>query len=425
MSPGSLPRLVRLSLRRDLRGTLSSMFGICIGIASLVFFTALGLGVTQVVQTRIFPLDASLIEVVPSQLSLGLLGGGKIDEAAVSRLRALPGVEAAYRKMTIRVPAASVYDGDFFGRQLRMGIEVLAVGVDADFVKRDVQLGDFVDPGPGAPIPALASTRLLEIYNKSFAPGRSLPQLSGTMVVGFTFPIQFNRSFVTAAPAGPVTEAQAQIVGVSDRALLAGITIPLEAARRVNAAAHLDSETYSGVALKAHSPADVPALVATVKSMGFRIDDQERRLAENTGAAVAITTAALGLLSALICLLAAFNIAHSLSASVRARAKELGLMRAVGAARGDIRQLVLAEALVIGTAGALVGTGLAMLAAFGLDFAVRHWVPDFAFKPETFFSWPLWLPLMGLTLGAIAAMLGAFRPASQAAAIDPARTLAG
>ena len=60
--------------------------------------------------------------------------------------------------------------------------------------------------------------------------------------------------------------------------------------------------------------------------------------------AVAITTSALALLSFLICLLAAVNIAHALSAQVRARAKEIGVMQAVGASRADVRNIILAEA---------------------------------------------------------------------------------
>lgn len=193
MTGAALRRLVGLQLGRDRRGALSSIFGIAVGVASLVFFVALGLGVGRVVRERIFPVDASLVEVVPSQLSLGLLGG-KLDQAAVDRLAALPGVAHAWRKMTVRVPAVSLYDGDFFGRRLRMGIEVIAVGVDPDFVRADVKLGDFSDPGPGKPIPTIVASRLLEIYNKTFAPARSLPQLSPTMLVGFSFPVDFNRS---------------------------------------------------------------------------------------------------------------------------------------------------------------------------------------------------------------------------------------
>lgn len=424
MNGRSLRRLVRLNLSRERRASVSSVFGVGVGIASLVFFVALGLGVGRVVREKVFPVDASLVEVVPSQLSLGLLGG-KLDQAAVDRLAALPGVEAAYRKMSVRVPAVSFYDGDFFGRRLRMGIEVLAVGVDPDFVKQDVQLGDFGDPGEGKPIPAVAATRLIEIYNKSFAQSRGLPQLSATMVTGFTFPVDWNRSFVAEVKPGPMTRGQLQVVGVSDRGLLAGVVIPLDAARRINQASGVDAATFTGVALKAVEPSKVPGIVEGVKAMGLRVDDQERRMAENAGAAVAITTSAMALLSLLICVLAAFNIAHALSASVRARERELGVMRAVGASRRDVFGLVMAEASVLGLFGGAGGTLLALLAAFGVDMLATRVLPEFPFKPDSFFVVPPWLVVGGVALGVLAAVAGAFLPARRASAIDPARVLAG
>ena len=425
MKLGSLQRLVRLNVGRDLRGALSSAFGVTVGVAALVFFVALGLGVGAIIRDRVFPVDANLVDVVPSQLSLGLLGGGKIDQAAVDRLAALPEVTAAYRKMNVRVPAVTVYDGDFFGRRLRMGLEIIAVGVDPALVKADVQIGDFSDPGEGQPIPAVAASRLLEIYNKTFAPARSLPQLSGSMLAGFMFPIDFNRSFVTAAPAGPVVSAQGQVVGVSDRGLLAGITIPLSVATRINRAAHVDAETFTGVTLRVSEPSAVPRTVSAVKGMGFRVDDQERRMAENAGAAVAITTSAMALLSVLICLLAAFNIAHALSASVRARERELGVMRAVGASKRDVFSLVFAEALVLGALGGIAGTALAIAGAAAIDVVAARALPEFPFKPESFFIAPWWLLVAGVVLGVLAAMGGAFLPARRAAQLDPARSLTG
>jgi len=425
MKLGSLRRLVRLSVARDLRGAFSSTFGVAVGVAALVFFVALGLGVGAIIRERIFPVEATLIEVVPSQLSLGLLGGGKIDQTAVDRLTALPEVVAAYRKMNVRVPAVTLYDGDFFGRRLRMGLEILAVGVDPALVKQDVHIGDFTDPGEGQPIPAVAASRLLEIYNKTFAPARSMPQISGAMLTGFMFPIEFNRSFVTASPPGPVVATQGQVVGVSDRGLLAGITIPLEVAIRLNRTNKVDAETFTGVTLRVTEPSAVPRIVSSVKEMGFRVDDQERRMAENAGAAVAITTSAMALLSVLICILAAFNIAHALSASVRAREREFGVMRAVGASKRDVFSLVFAEALVLGASGGVVGTALALLGTVGIDFAAARVLPEFPFKPESFFMIPAWLVVCGVGLGVLSAMAGAWLPARRAAQLDPARSLAG
>jgi putative ABC transport system permease protein len=424
---GALARLVRLSLSRDLRGLGFSVFGVAVGVGALVFFVGLGLGVGKVIREKVFPADSRLVDVVPPTLSLGaLLGGGKIDQAAVDRLAALPQVEQVFRKMNVRVPAVSRYEGDFFGSRLRMGVEVLAVGVDPGLVQGDVRTSEFVDPGPDKPLPGIVASRLLEIYNKTFAPARKLPQLSPALVVGFAFPVEFNRSYVAAtAAAGPVQSAQVQVVGVSDRAILAGITLPLETAVRINRASGVDAETFTGVSLLARDPAGVPRIVEEVRRMGLQVDDQERRLAENTGAAVAVMTSALALLSVLICVLAAVNIAHALSASVQARAREIGVMRAVGASRGDIRNIVLAEAGVVGALGGLIGTTLAWLLAFAVDAAAKSYLPSFPFKPETFFDFPALVLVGGVSLGLLAALVGAYPPSRHAAAMDPARCLAG
>jgi ABC-type antimicrobial peptide transport system permease subunit len=413
-----------LSLARDWKGALFSSLGVAVGIGALVFFVSLGLGVGRVVQQKVFPLDASLLDVIPPAISLGVLGGAKLDQPTVDRLSKLPEVSQVYRKMNVRVPAASRYNGPFFGSQLRMAIEVLAVGVDAGLVRKDVLMGDFADLGEGQPIPAVASARLLEIYNKSFAPPRNLPQLSPTLVVGFTLPVQFNRTFVGGSTSGPVLEGQLQIVGVSDRALLAGVTIPLEAAIRLNRAGNADAQTFTGVTLVARDPSAVPRIAEQVRSMGLQIDDQERRLAQNAGAAVMITTSALAILSMLICLLAAVNIAHALFASVRSRAKEIGIMQAVGASRRDIRSLILAEAAVIGLAGGFGGSvGAAALAAL-VDRISKTQLPNFPFKPDTFFSHDWRILAGGVALGVVAALAGAFVPSRQAAAMNPARTIA-
>jgi len=426
MRTSSLWRLTRLTLRRDRKGALLSAFGVAVGVGALVFFVGLGLGVGQVVRERVFPVDANLLEVVPPPVSLGgLLGGGKLDAATVQRLSALDGVARVYRKMNVRVPAATRYDGAFFGAHIRMGLEVLAVGVDPGLLEQDVVVGKFEDKGPGQPIPGVAATRLLEIYNKTFAPARNLPRLSAALLAGFTFPVDFNRSFIAATSGGPVIPTQVKLVGLSDRAPLAGVAIPLDTAIRLNQQTGQDAATFTGVTLVARDPAKIPALMAQVKEMGLSLDDTERRMSENAGLAVVLTTSALALLSVLICLLAAVNIAHALFSSVRARAKELGVLRAVGATRRDVQALILTEASVIGLFGGAVGTLGAVLISLGMDALSSRVLPPFPFKPDTFFRfpWPVWVG--GLSLGLLASFGGALFPSRKAAATDPARTLAG
>jgi len=419
---GSLLALVRINLRREARSVFFLAFGVALGVGSLVFFVSLGLGVGKVIREKLFAVDQLLVEVAPSAISLGSFGTA-LNQGVIDRLSALPQVAAVFRKMNVRVPAMSRYDGDFFGSPLRIRLEILAVGVDPGLLQRDIQLGDFNDPPVDQPIPGVISTRMLEIYNKSFAPARNLPQLSGSLVVGFTFPVEFNSSMIVPSARGSPIRSQVQVVGLSDRALLAGVTIPLATAIRVNRAGLVDAETFSGATLVAKRADQVPIIVAEAKKMGLKIDDQERRLAESVGLAVTLTTSALALLSILICVLAAANIAQTLFASVRARAKEIGIMQSVGASRTDIRSIILTEAAAIGLAGGACGTLVALGLAHLADRLSGSYLPVFPFKPESFFSSPWSVLLGGVGLGVVAAVLGAYAPSRRAAAMDPAQTL--
>jgi hypothetical protein len=77
----------------------------------------------------------------------------------------------------------------------------------------------------------------------------------------------------------------------------------------------------------------------------------------------------------------------------------------------------------VGLAGGIAGTLLALGAALLADRAAASLLPDFPFRPETFFAFPGWLPALGLAVPALAAVLGALAPAALAARVDPARTL--
>ncbi len=425
MRTARLVALAGINVRANARGFALSAAGIAFGIGSLFFFLGLGNGVGTVVREKVFPADALTIEVVPPQVALGsLFGGGQLDEVALGRLRTLPGVADVFAKLPLRVPALSAYNGNFFGKHLEVFFDIIAVGVDARLLSADARQ-PFSDWGPDAAIPVLVNRRLLEIYNRSFAPSRGLPKLTDSMLVGFQFPCAFGKSFVGGAQSSSPIDTRLQIVGLSERALLGGVTMPLESVRRINRALGQDASTYGAVVLRATTPDRVPALVAAVRGMGYGIDESERRLSQQVGAAIAVVTLTLGLLSVLITMLAAVNIAHAMYASVRERRREIGILRSVGATRGDVRNLLLAEAALLGALGGTVGLLIGRGAAWAADRGAAHYLPDFPFKPETFFSFEPTYFALALGLALVAALGGAFLPARAAASLDPSIALAG
>jgi len=422
MRIGKLIRLARGNLIRELGALAVSAGGVALGTGCLVFFLALGAGLQGVVN-EVFPVSTREVEVVVPQLALGnLLGEQKIDDATVAKLRAVRGVAAAYPKMQLRIPAVSRYNGLFFGREVRMGLEVVATGLMPELVGPDARM-PFEDHGEGQPVPVVANRRLLELYNKVFAPQRNLPRLTESMLIGFQIPLELGRSFVTARTLANPQETSMQLVGFSERATLAGVSMPLAAIQRINRKYGADADTYSSVLVRAQSADDVTDVAAAVRKLGLEIDDAEQRYAVQIGAAVELVTLALSLLAALITGLAAVNTMQAFYASVRERTREIGILRAVGATRSDVAAVVLAEAAATGLAGGVVGVVLARTVAALLDRLARTGLPDFPFKPPTFFSFQAEHVALGVGVALLAALLGALIPARAAARLDPAKAL--
>jgi hypothetical protein len=419
--------IARASLRADRSGAILDVAAACTGAAALVFVIALGLGVGMVAR-RMFPADARLVEVIPADVSLSaILGGGQLDRDALTLLGALPGVEAAWPRITLRVPIAAPepppgLEGIW---PPGMTLQLPAVGLAPEMVQGDLDGREvFADPGPGGAIPVMLSRRLLEVYDRTIAPAWNLRRLPpGVSPVGLELAARVGVSVVPGRTEARVEPVRLRLVGLSDRVPLYLLAMPLDSVRRLHAEYGKREAGYTQVTLLARRPDDVPAIAAAVRRMGFSVDEAERATAERVGAAVAVTTGALALLALSMCLLAALAIARSLSASVRGRAKEIAILRAVGAAPRDVRMIVLLHGGTVGLAGGLAGTLLAVGLALAADRAAVRLLPEFPFRPDSFFLFPAWLLALGLAVPAVAAVLGALAPAAAAARVQPARTL--
>jgi len=103
-----------------------------------------------------------------------------------------------------------------------------------------------------------------------------------------------------------------------------------------------------------------------------------------TSSFVVVSTVALGAM-----LVACFGVANLIVAEVSARKYELGVLRAVGASRGQIVRLICGQALIIAIAACVLGTLLGLQAAWGGQQVNRVLVGmDLNFRP------PPMLPIM-------------------------------
>ncbi len=130
----------------------------------------------------------------------------------------------------------------------------------------------------------------------------------------------------------------------------------------------------------------------------------------------AATTALIG---AIALFAGAFLIFNSLSMTVVERVRELGLLRAAGASRGQLTSYILVQATAIGIAGSVLGIGLGA----GLAAGIAAWV-------RTVGSVPLGAPvvtgvdaLTAVVIGIVVTLAAAIEPARRAGRISPVEAL--
>ncbi|GAB3268592.1 ABC transporter permease [Kineosporia babensis] len=88
-------------------------------------------------------------------------------------------------------------------------------------------------------------------------------------------------------------------------------------------------------------------------------------------AGIGFITTFLLIFAAIAVFVGAFIIANTFSMLVAQRTRELALLRAVGASRGQVLRVVLGEAAILGLVGSLLGLGLGILLAAGLQALVE------------------------------------------------------
>jgi putative ABC transport system permease protein len=121
-------------------------------------------------------------------------------------------------------------------------------------------------------------------------------------------------------------------------------------------------------------------------------------------------------LLALAVLIALIGIANTLALSIFERTRELGLLRAVGMTRGQVRATVRWEAVIV----ALLGTGLGLAIGLGFGWAV---VEALGSEGITVFVVPGTQLAIITVLAALAGIAAALLPARRAARLDVLRAI--
>ena len=154
-----------------------------------------------------------------------------------------------------------------------------------------------------------------------------------------------------------------------------------------------------------------PALEAAVEPYPIvTLQDQTELVDQVRGQVNQLLSLVYALLG-LAVVIAVLGIVNTLLLSVLERTREIGLLRAIGTGRGQVRRIVRIEALLIAMFGALLGVGLGLV--FGVS--IQQALAD---DGITELGIPWTLIIVVLVVSALVGVLAAIIPARRAATLD-------
>jgi len=393
------PDLIRLAagavITQRMRSLLTAL-GIAVGIASVVLLTSIGEGIHQFVLAEFTQFGTNLIGVTPGKTTtLGMSG------AMISNVRPLSLDDAAALK---RIP------------QVRAVVPVLQGNALVEAGKRSRRS---MIIGAGARVP--------EVWQMRIGSGQFLPDDDPRAARAFAVLGSKMRQelFPGVNPLGQrirIAGERYRVIGVMEpKGQLLGFdlddTVYIPAGR---ALAMFNRDSLVEVDLLYVPEAEAEQIAERVRELlterhgreDFTITTQKQML-EVLGSILNILTLAVAALGGISLFVGAVGILTIMTIAVSERTAEIGLLRSLGAERGQVLGLFLGEAVVLATlgglAGLLMGIGGAWLLGFLVPALPVHTPWSYVFLAEALAA------LIGLLAGVV--------PATHAARLDPVEAL--
>lgn len=210
------------------------------------------------------------------------------------------------------------------------------------------------------------------------------------------------------------------------------VFVPLEVAESLHATQITDlrqvlrgasrETTYSTLTVRVTSPTQVPAVEAAIKKMGFEafsLLDTTR----NLRLFFTVFDLLLGIFGGLALVVATLGIVNTLVMAILERRREIGVLKALGAADQDVRQLFFWEAAVMGFLGGVFGTGLGWAIGRALTFGTDLYLRQRNLPAVDISFVPWWLALGAVAFAVGVSLLAGIYPATRAARLNPVEAL--
>ncbi len=409
---------------RKLRTFLIS-FSITIGTMSLIIFLGLNEGIKKASFEELEK-SKSLNEItvrpkVEESQALAVfktLTERRLQEKDLETIKNIEGVAFAYPETQFN--EFTSLETNLMGYSLIT--DAMVFGIEEGYIKNDIKIANSWNE-TNQPYPAIVSRKLLDIYNFTIAIPQGLPTISEKTLIGKE--ITMYPGFSTFFPdlKNKSDEIKLKVVGFSDKVSMVGITLPLNIVETLNQKYAPKSKTqFHQIHVITNNPENTSEIAKTISSKNYSTHYLLEEV-QNISAKVNYLTYALLAISILILSTSSLAIISTFLGQIAERIKELGLYRALGARKNQIKKLILIEASLIGLFGSILGILLGKTISIFINNYIEKKLEIFEIIPENFLIITPKIITIVLFFGTLIAIFSAYYPASKASNISPIKAI--
>lgn len=373
--------------------TWLTILGISVGIGAVLFLVSLGYGLQRVILEKIVFNQA--------MLSLTVMPGNELipfGEEAVKKISEMPLVQDV-------APMAN-FTGQAALGELNGTMEVR--GADAkffDYAGISTLAGELYKEGDEAPV--LVSEAVLKIFGVE----------DPLEILGK--PLDVKIFVATRTPDG---QSSVEMVSLPETYKVSGVVkdsqesfiyVPLKELKVSTPVDH-----YDQTRVKMKNSQDLEAVRDVVLADGYQVVSLSETI-DQANKIFGIIQLVLGLFGAVALVVSSIGMFNTMTVTLLERTNEIGIMRALGASKANLRNLFLAESVIIGFLGGVVGVVVGIFGGELSNWGLNILATKFGGAAVRLFVYPRWFLIIIVGISLFIGFLSGVFPARRAAKMDP------
>lgn len=274
------------------------------------------------------------------------------------------------------------------------------------------------------PYPAVISTKLLDLYNLTFANANNFPQITKENFIGKEITILLNQSTFFETQEGPTIKLKAKILGFSPNVKLIGLTLPDKTIEKINQDfLNKTQDNYLDAIIHVKKPEYLSLVSEKLQNMGFQVKTAEQSLKTVEGI-FKVTDLSLDFFFLIMMILSGLLISSTFLNKLNEQGREIAILKTLGMTNQQIGNLYLFEAGLIGSIASLIGIILGIIFSIPLNMFLANFLNHLLSKPKEFFIYSPTLIISLIFYSIFTACIFAYIPAMKAAKLNPIKLLA-